>query len=61
MDTVPNIFDLDHEAEERAWAEGEADADAGRVVPHEAVAAWLKSWGTDHELPPRSIQGVDGR
>lgn len=59
MDTLPNIFDLDHEAEERAWAEGEADADAdaGRVVSHEAVAAWLKSWGTDHELPPPQCPG----
>ncbi len=30
---------------------GVADADAGRVVDHEAVAAWLESWGTEHELP----------
>ena len=53
MDTTPNIFDdLDQEAEKRAWAEGEADADVGRVVPHEAVAAWLKSWGAGHKLPP---------
>lgn len=61
MDTVPNIFDSDHEAEERAWAEGEADADAGRVVPHEAVAVWLRSWNTDHELPPPFPHSVDGR
>jgi predicted transcriptional regulator len=32
--------------------EGIADAKAGRVIPHEKVDAWLKSWGTDHELPP---------
>ena len=58
MDTIPTIFDdLDHEAEEQAWAEGEADADAGRVVSHEVVAAWLKSWGTDHELPPPKCPG----
>ena len=30
---------------------GIADADAGRVVDHEAVAAWLESWGTENELP----------
>lgn len=31
--------------------EGEADADAGRVVPHEEVAAWLLTWGTADEKP----------
>lgn len=30
---------------------GVADADAGRVVDHQAVAAWLESWGTENELP----------
>ncbi len=30
---------------------GIADADAGRVVDHETVAAWLESWGTENELP----------
>ena len=30
---------------------GIADADAGRVVDHEAVAALLESWGTENELP----------
>ncbi len=29
-----------------------ADMDAGRFVTHEAVVRWLKSWGTDNELPP---------
>ena len=29
------------------------DADAGEPgTAHEDVAAWLDSWGTDHELPP---------
>ena len=33
---------------------GLADLDAGRTVSHEKIAAWLRSWGTDHELdPPR--------
>jgi predicted transcriptional regulator len=28
------------------------EADAGAVaIPHEAVAAWLRSWGTANELP----------
>jgi predicted transcriptional regulator len=29
-----------------------ADIDAGRFVTHEAVVRWLKSWGTENELPP---------
>lgn len=29
-----------------------ADIDAGRFITHEAVVRWLKSWGTDNELPP---------
>jgi predicted transcriptional regulator len=43
------------EDQERQRAEiGEAlrDADSGHHVPHEAMKAWLLSWGTDHELPP---------
>ena len=32
--------------------EGLADAAAGRVVPHDEVARWLESWGTEDELPP---------
>jgi predicted transcriptional regulator len=32
--------------------EGLADAAAGRVVPHDEVARWLASWGTENELPP---------
>ena len=35
----------------QAIRQGIADADAGRVVDHEAVAAWLESWGTENELP----------
>jgi predicted transcriptional regulator len=32
--------------------EGLADAAAGRVIPHDEVARWLESWGTENELPP---------
>ena len=31
--------------------EGIKAADAGRVVAHEDVAAWVKSWGSPEELP----------
>jgi hypothetical protein len=33
-------------------AVAEADADPRPSIPHETVAAWLRSWGTDHQLPP---------
>ncbi len=34
-----------------AIRQGLTDADAGRVIGHEAVATWLESWGTENELP----------
>jgi len=40
------------EAKRLAITEGIADSDAGRVVPHEDVKAWLESWGTENELQP---------
>lgn len=52
-------FETDTEAlpalsdeEEAALLAAEADADAGRVVPHAEVAKWLKTWGTPEEGPP---------
>jgi predicted transcriptional regulator len=51
MATTKTIFDVDEEAEARAIAEAEADIDAGRVVSHEEVVKWLRSWGTPNELP----------
>jgi predicted transcriptional regulator len=45
-----SIFDdIDEAAEARAIAE--TDVAAGRVVPHEKVREWLKSWGTADERP----------
>ena len=46
----PSIFEIDEEAEAAADAEGMADIAAGRVVPHEEVAAWLDTWGTPDEV-----------
>jgi len=37
------------DAERAAVARGEADAEAGRVVPFEAVRRWLLSWGKPGE------------
>lgn len=39
------------DSQEAAIARARADAAAGRVVPHEAVAAWLRTWGTPQEAP----------
>jgi prevent-host-death family protein len=35
-----------------ALALGLADAEAGQLVAHEAVKAWLQSWGTDQPKAP---------
>ncbi len=55
MKPEPSIFDdVNAEADDAADAEGLADLDAGRVVTHDRMKAWLLSWGTSDELPPPS-------
>jgi predicted transcriptional regulator len=52
MKPEPSIFDeTDQAAEDAADAEALADIEAGRVVPHAEVAAWLDTWGTPDEKP----------
>jgi predicted transcriptional regulator len=54
--TAPKRHPLEMTPEEEAasLAEAEADILAGRVVPHEKVAEWLKTWGTpDFKPMPR--------
>jgi predicted transcriptional regulator len=52
MSSEPSIFEhTDSESDERAMLDGEAAADAGKVVPHAEVAAWLATWGTPAETP----------
>jgi predicted transcriptional regulator len=52
MKPEPSVFDeIDQAAEDAADAEGLADAEAGRLVPHEEVAAWLETWGTPDFKP----------
>jgi predicted transcriptional regulator len=52
MDEPKLLFEeIDEDAETRALDEAEADVAAGRVVPHDQVAEWLKSWGEPDELP----------
>jgi predicted transcriptional regulator len=36
--------------------EGLRDAEAGRVVPHEKVERWLKSWGKKRRVPVPSCK-----
>ena len=56
LDSEPSIFDeVDQAFEDAADAEAEADIAAGRVISHEAMKAWLLSWGTPNELPPPEI------
>jgi predicted transcriptional regulator len=56
MKSRPTLFDEtnpEHEAE--ADARAEADVREGRLVGHDAVKAWLASWGTDRPLPRPKI------
>jgi predicted transcriptional regulator len=56
MKSERSIFDeIDAEADASADAEGLADIEAGRVISHEAMKAWLLSWGTPDELPPPRV------
>lgn len=56
MKLEPQIFDqVDENAEAAADARAEADVAARRVISHEAVSRWLKSWGGSKPLPrPKS-------
>ena len=53
FDEEPGVFVFEEAVELDAREQkAMADIDAGRFVTHEAVVRWLKSWGTDNELPP---------
>jgi predicted transcriptional regulator len=47
----PFFDEIDESAEAAADAEGLAQLDAGKGVPHAEVAAWLDTWGTPNEKP----------
>jgi predicted transcriptional regulator len=56
MKPEPSIFDIvDEEADARREAEAQADVANGRVISHEAMKAWLLSWGTSDELKPPQV------
>ena len=46
------------EAEAASIARARADIAAGRVVEHEKVVEWLKTWGTkdEHPVPPEWLE-----
>ena len=48
-----SIFDTEPDEAEDARLDAEADAaiEDGQFVTHDRVVAWLKSWGSDRELP----------
>ena len=52
----PALFDeVDEATEAAADAEAIADLDAGRFISHEAMTAWLRSWGKKEKLPPPKV------
>ncbi|HRD45890.1 MAG TPA: antitoxin [Caulobacter sp.] len=53
---TPDFSHLTEEEYDAALiAEAEADFAAGRCVPHEDVALWLKTWGTpDYKPMPKA-------
>lgn len=54
-DAVQNYV-AEHERHLALIEQAEREVDAGRSVPHDEIAQWLLSWGTDHELPPPSCK-----
>ncbi len=51
--TESTVLDgVDPGTEERALAEAETAIAKGRVISHQAMKKWLRSWGKPNELPP---------
>ena len=49
-----NLTPEQNEALMASIARGEAQFKAGKGIPGAKVTAWLRSWGTNNELPPPS-------
>ena len=47
---IPPVL-FDPAEDEAALRRAEEDIAAGRVIPHEDVARWLRAWGTEDEQP----------
>ena len=52
FDEEPGVFPEEAVELDAREQKAMANIDAGRFITHEAVVRWLKSWGTDNELPP---------
>lgn len=48
LNDAPAAFEDDYDEHSAA---ADADVAAGRVVPHEDVVRWLRTWGTPDETP----------
>ena len=46
---------MDEAVDAAADEQAAADYEAGRVIGHKAMRAWLLSWGTPDELPPPKV------
>jgi predicted transcriptional regulator len=55
MNAIESFVDL-NEWQVKAINEGIKSADAGRVVEHDKVDAWLATWGTDKETEPPACE-----
>lgn len=54
MSHEKSLFDdRDERAEAAADARAEADVVAGRLISHDAVKTWLRSWGSSPAPRPR--------
>ena len=56
MEPKKTLFDsIDPRAEAEADARAEADVRAGRLISHDSVKRWVKTWGTEKPLPRPEI------
>jgi predicted transcriptional regulator len=53
---APEVYVEDQKREIATIREGKKDVQADRVVSHENVKRWLRSWGKKRELPPPSCE-----
>jgi len=51
----PSQAEIEAAADEAADDEAMAEYDATGGISHEAVMAWIRSWGTEAELPRPKI------
>jgi hypothetical protein len=56
MKHEPSVFDIPNpQTEAAAEARALDDLAANRVISHDAVTVWLKSWGSGNRLPTPKV------